>query len=241
MNQNNKLANILKVLLPAIPIAVIVISFFNMSFYYSQFGVAIQNYVEVSEIIFSLLTFTSTIYLIGYLALAILIAYHKKEKQGPSDNEKILSLFEKYKSSNKKILRFLTLQINENILIILTLLASLGLLLLRLQYYSGTDAALEDSTSQFDLDCLIFIFVASWLLAVFSLRNRKIEELADQQICIFFLSMLVLSFTFLGYRNERKADLVKLLGKPKFSVTLKTDSDKIYKTSDSLILSVSSV
>lgn len=233
MEQNNGFMDRLKELLPLISIGVVVISFLNLTFYYSQFGVAIQNYIEVSEIIFSLTTFTSTIYLIAYLVLFILTAYRKKDTPGLSGDKKILEFLEKYKESNKKIVRLLVRPITEKTLYIMILLISIGLLLFRLQS-STRNAELENSASSFDLDCLALIFLTSCLLATVSLYKRQMEEFSDQQVYIFFLSIIVLSFTFLGYRNQRKADLVKL-GKPKFSVTLKTDSNKIYKTSDSLL------
>lgn len=221
--------------LPIISIAVIAISFLNLAFFYTQFGVPIQNYVEVSEIIFSLTTFfSSALYFAILLTFVSVIAVLRSKK---STSQEVIEsnsseIPASYRTSEHRAVRLFYYIFSEKVVAILfiTFIAA--------GFWDGlsdamTDERLRESVIWFDILGFMFVLVASTIPTLLSTPGREIKA-TNQPGIILLLSVIILSILFLNLRNRRRAELI-ISGNPKYSAKITLTDDRVYNSSDTLL------
>jgi hypothetical protein len=216
---------------PIISVGVIFVSFLNLSFYFSQFGIAIQHYIDVSEIVFSLTTFVSSAYTIAFLLLFILITSRSKETT--TESTSVAKGLNSYKTSKYYLVRQFSNLITERTLYILVSVACIAGVLFHFNDYN-TDEELIESSTWFVFDCLFMMMLFSCIVMVVSVKDLAAIEMTGRTAYVFLITVTILMVTFLSYRNKRSADLIRS-GHPKYSFVFKTRDTNLYKSSDSLI------
>lgn len=216
---------------PIISVGVVVVSFLNLSFYFSQFGIAIQHYIDVSEIVFSLTTFASSAYTFAFFLLLLLITSRSKEKA--DESTPIRKGLSSYRKSKYYLVRLFSNLITEKILYLFVGIVCICAILFHFSDYNA-DEELIKSSIWFDFDCLFLMVVISCTVTVVSVKDLAAIEMTGRTAYVFFLTIWILIVTFLSYRNKRSADLIKN-GNAKYSFVFKTKEADFYRSSDSLI------
>jgi hypothetical protein len=223
----------LKTMLPLSSIAIIIVSFLNMHFYYKVFGVLIQNYIEISEIVFSLTAFISSGFLFLIFGLYMFIVIRRRDNAMSHDanfNENNAYRYFRYHRIVKlrPIARvFETLGIAVEILLV-------GMLFLVHQIFAGfTDQELMQSTWELDLNILILAICFSSFVIALCLWLKKIDENGSHIPYLFLVSVTISGIYLLAARNQRSAQLV-MSGYSKYQVRLITEH-KEYRSGDSLL------
>jgi len=224
--------------LPIISIVIIAISFLNLAFYYSQFGVQIQNYVEVSEIIFSLTTFFSSAFFLVVFAILLLVitgfgSKGSSDRLKNADDKNSQEMFASYRKSKHRFVRFFFSFFSEKIFIAVIIAA------IAFGIWDGvrdamTTEALKESVVWFDISGLVLVFVTSAIPATLCIPGRAMKDADETYKITFFLSLIILSTQFLIVRNQRRAELVKA-GNPKYSMILVLSDTRTYTSNDTLL------
>jgi predicted neutral ceramidase superfamily lipid hydrolase len=151
---------------------------------------------------------------------------------GIQDEDKKKSRIRRYFKSHKiKALRKLaplflpmrvTLMINASILILLGYIIS-----------SLPDSVLLENSFGYDYLGLIFLlFLSIFVVTATSLVRKRGSE--SQAEISFFMIFFVGLIAFSAFRNNKSAHFI-MKGNPKYTVTLKTNSNEIYATNDSIL------
>jgi len=216
---------------PIISIAILMISFLNYAFYYSQFGIPIHNYIDLSEIIFSLLTFVSSLFAICSFVLFIMIMPGNKADRN-DDRQSPPEMFLRYRVSKYGFIRFFFAFFTEKIFYIL---GFIGLSVLIIYHsLTITDDELLVSTVWLDWYYAFLTILLSSLITLLSIRGSSISNISGRQSYIFLFAAVVCGSIFLVDRNRRAAQLIKQ-GKVKYTIIAKSNHGDIYRSNDTTL------
>ncbi len=228
----------IKQVLPVASGGIIVVSFLNLYFYYqSGFEIRIQNYIEVSEIIFSLTSMTSFAFVIGLIAFSLLIVQREKPENSievqPKLKERSRTKLEQFFLNS----RFRILKKIYGLLSAPRILFGASALLTF--FYAGrvkNESALEkiaiDHLS-FEMSFFVLILVGA---TSFSLLNPAIynsPRLSKLDLIRLFWSIGFWILAFIVTRNILSAKLI-LSGHHKFEVHLAMKDNSKVQTTDSI-------
>jgi hypothetical protein len=206
--------------LPIISIVLVVLSFLNLHLYYRNFGIDIQNYLDLSEIIFSLTVFLPGVGMFVVFALIMLIAltpeHGVKEQQKPSDNK----LYKYFKDHRSKRLRILA-RFSSNIFFAALVVSAVVIALILLRPYIFPEEDILQATERFDFYLFIIVMTSSFAATVIAASIKGID--IESETAFYFLigAIFITSLGALSYRGFSRSDLI-LTGKPKYEVEFKT-------------------
>lgn len=231
----------MKGILNAIPlwtILMVVISFLNLHFYYFiGFGIQIQHYLDVSEIIFSLTSFVSLTILFSIISLALLVVKRDKTattNSPDSSNKNEQSKFVDFFRKN----RFTIIRKAYSIVF-----PKYGLFIVAsILFGTWLKIVIDESVfervavSSADFDYNFIILMLSGILFLVSLNRVINKDFVWRNLrwsnVYGFVAISIL--TYLITRNSISADLINK-GYSKYSVQLELEGDSSLYTNDSLI------
>jgi multidrug efflux pump subunit AcrB len=144
--------------LPLITLVILLFSFLNLHFFYGSFGIAVQNYLDVSEIVFSMTTFISSVVSLILFCLYLNIVLFSRKTGGRKENlnfKKGNNLSNNIKSSKYRVVRYLARLVEPGAILIFVYSGVIFILFYIVN--SLTDEQLRASSREFDFCCYLLV------------------------------------------------------------------------------------
>ncbi|HEU5292484.1 MAG TPA: hypothetical protein VFU05_17675 [Cyclobacteriaceae bacterium] len=219
---------------PFATIGIVILSFLNLHFFYSGFGIQIYNYLDVSEIIFSLTAFFASLFSLLYFVVFLYLFIRQKSKNESEQDtveteNKALLYFRNHKLRYLRFLHKLFDGLTPYILLTTILVALFSL------YLAGSfpQSELLKSSMEYEFHSFLFIILLSGYITLLSIWIGKRTSVDKKDGYLFISALLINTLLFLMIRNSKSSELI-MAGHPKYSVEM-TTNHKRYSTNDSLV------
>lgn len=219
--------------LPIITVIVLFFSFLNLHFFYGSFGIAAQNYLDVSEIVFSMTTFVSSAVTLILFCLFINIALFSRKKSNDNDlsfkkgNNLSISL----RSSKYQIVRYASRLVEPGSVLIAFYSGFIWTLIYIIN--SFTNEQLLASAREFDFYCYLLVFVTSGYVMLIQMWIRRAKDIKRKDLNTFLLALPIGCIVFLSVRNSIRTDFIKS-GFPTHKVSLQLNDHQKVESTDSV-------